>query len=274
MEELQKKAGSIGHRISHAAEYAAATTLGNYLKEKQIHTPDGVAKEYLRLINVEPTYVKSNETNFAEMRERLNSEPGILISNHPGVADTPLLLQMLHRTDILSLAGGRMTKRLGAIFGEDKILPRTNDPKENLRQFRTIQRHVAGGGLFFLFPTGGEENPFVFRDGFRVIVERILRPTDMVYSAWVDPSDIQIVRQDKNFRNIGAISSMLIPNVKAPAMTEKRSVRVDEHYSQAAEWKEVLTKQKDDAVKNELLTQQYLQTFNQEAYPLSGEKKS
>lgn len=268
MDESYKHFGNFRNRVSNSTEFAAASVFVDYLREKNITTPDAVAKEYFHLVNVEPRYTHSEDVRFEEDRERLNSEPGVFISNHPGVVDAPLLLGMITRTDVLALAGKDIAPYLSKIFGESTILCRTHDPNDNLKQFRAIKKHVENGGLFFLFPTGGEKIPFMFRDGFRVVVEKILRPTDMVYSTFIEPRDIQAVAKNRRLRNLGALSTMLIPDVLNPLRRETRAVRVDEHYSQANEWKRALMNTKNDnSEKNQLLTRFYLKQFGQSEYP-------
>src|SRR5262249_39335639 len=70
------------------------------ISAKTLRMPSEVALEYLRKLNVEPQYLRQNIPEFATMRQRLNSEPGLVIANHPGVVDTALILSMIHRNDL------------------------------------------------------------------------------------------------------------------------------------------------------------------------------
>ncbi len=218
--------------------------------------------EYLRSLNVGPTYLQQKNSNFAEMRRRLNSEPGVVISNHPGHLDTPVILNMLSRTDIKVLAGTSARTRLSPILGASNIIDATSDRSKLLGQFREVKSFIERGGLFLMYPAGGTET---FQHGFRLLVDKILRPTDMVYACHVEADDITALADERKSRMVGAVSNIVLPgNQDINAKKERKYIRVNEHYTQAEEWKKVLMKANDKKGADILLTEHFVQLFDKQ----------
>lgn len=238
----------------HAAVTAAVT---KGIRESNADVPDVLAARYLEKLNVRPAFsARLAGPEFDRMRDRLANEAGVFISNHPGSPDALALLSMIRRRDVLVLAAKSAHKKMAAAFGADKVIEATADPVLLLRQFRAIADHIERGGLFFLFPTGDSSDEF--KDGFRLVIEKILQPSQMVYACWVDPSDIRSLNSERVRRSTGMILDTLLPERFAINVSkETRLVHIDERCTDAKEWQDAIRDLPSKEAKNRALSQHY-----------------
>lgn len=237
---------------------AVARSLGSIFS-----TPHKAVERLPRQLNVEFDYLQHSygEDYFEGIRKRLNTEPGVIIANHPESLDVVSVMNMIERPDILAMVSPSGYKYLAPIFGKRYFLETTDNPTVLREQFRQIDAHIQSGGLFMLLPTGGDERrgSFLFRDGFRLLVEKILRPSDMVYVAWTEPEDLAALRNERVSRTIGALSEFVIGgNTNLNSLKERKRIRVDEQYSKASEWQDAIKGQTSRIVKNKILTDHFL----------------
>ena len=214
----------------------------------------GASKLYLDRRNIVPKFTKSQETEFTTWRERLATRPGLVIANHPGYLDSPALLSQINRKDLKIIAHRRHIDKW-QMFGEEMILPAAKSPGELRKTLEATNDHIKAGGLVLLYPTGGQSRPDKanrgFQSAFRSIVQR-LRPSDMIYSFYINPAD----------------ASELL--AKLPEKTENRlaepgEIKIDEAYTEASEWQEIIRTSARDNV-NDNLTRHFLQKFNRERF--------
>ncbi len=219
----------------------------------------GLSEKAGKMLNLDIRYDHARDPAFAGDRERLNREAGLIISNHPGTADTVSVLGALDRKDVLFVVGN--TERLGKIIPASSLIEASTDPGQARAALRSIEAHIANGGAVFFYPEGGraaemERKPF--RSGFGYLLRRI--PEDaMVYSFRVHPGDAEAAQEHMDQRK--GMLSRLVKTSVLPG-TSPATVRVDEKYSQASEW---LRAFRDSGLPksdfNRFLTDRYLSQF-------------
>ncbi|OGG51501.1 hypothetical protein A3C18_01665 [Candidatus Kaiserbacteria bacterium RIFCSPHIGHO2_02_FULL_54_11b] len=200
---------------------------------------------FLDKLNVTGRYMAASRPDFRKNRERLQHQPGIVISNHPGYIDPLLLLSQIERRDILIMLHNNIYKsakdQLGGVANKYFI----SNLRESLPQ---AQEHIADGGLFIFFPTG-LQGP-IFKNGFREIVDTIASDT-MVYSFHLDKDDVDKTEKEKLSLGAGLAYTFLptqIPSMRQ--MGEKFIIDVDERVSSADEWKRVIADNGDAKRRN------------------------
>lgn len=194
---------------------------------------------------IEPVYklAEKDPVIFEQSRQRLNTEAGIIIANHPGYYDTFPILNSLNRTDVKIVVSERNYKALAPV-GDEYIIKASSDPKEAVAFLRAIKDHIESGGVVLIYPTGGKDrvdkdsgsDGIVFEDGLSVILRRCLKPTGMVYSFYVEPEDIKVLVDESIPRTAGVVSAVNygLPNVNK--LKDVSEIRVNERYSKAEEW--------------------------------------
>lgn len=205
------------------------------------------AQIFLEHAGIKPVYIKESEGEaFAAMRKRLNSEPGVIIANHPGYYDVFSILQALNRKDVKIVVSESNYKVLEPIIGPDFLIKSISKSDEAFAFLGSIREHVEKGGVVVLFPTGGadrvdSENPKGdFEAGFSVILRRCLRSTDMVYSFHINPDDIDNAVDESVPRVAGVVSALVLnPGLNINKLKEERIIRVNEDYSQAGIWQTI-----------------------------------
>ncbi len=216
---------------------------------------EAVGKKVLDAAKITPVYTnEGNSETFEEDRKRLNTEAGIVVANHPGYYDTFLILNALKRKDVKIIASESNFKYFAPSIGEEYLIKATNDPTQALAFLRSIKDHIDNGGLVVIFPTGGvdrvdnDPTDFMFENGFSVIIKRCLKPGDMVYSFYINPEDIAALVDETIPRTPGTISAVALhPSININKFKDDAEVRVDERYSTADEWQQIV----DDSEKEE-----------------------
>ncbi len=228
--------------------------------------------QYLEQLKLKPVYLQEHNPEFAAMRERLNTRPGLAIPNHPGHFDDFLFFNVLTRQDFAVMVNPNAYKFFCAVLGEERVLEIRTTPGELRGQMRRAQSHIEGGGLLYLHPTGGDDaiyspkakDGLVFRDGVRFIMKHVLQPTDMVYSFWFDRSDIAKAAEER-----------ITPETNGPAIRDKdrilttvgidqpTPIKIDEQYSTAADWQKLIATEPDRAAARRVLARHFQDQFAQ-----------
>lgn len=212
----------------------------------------------LKNANIRVDYLKAAKPEFQSNRLKLQTQGGLAISNHPGRPDIFAVLQTLEREDVLVMAKPQVAQAASQLFGPKYFLPASREPRQLVRDFSKIEAHIRKGGLFVLFPTGGKKSEF--QSGFRIVLEKI--PADsMVYCFNVNGEDVRKASGGIGRRMAGAASEEALGFIKNPyRLAAPAVVRVDEEYTQAAEWQKLMAgipKNRQDDV----LRQHYAEKF-------------
>jgi hypothetical protein len=259
-------------------------TLGNHIHreattrslEEVIRTGDMrmVAKEYVKMIGVELSYENSEDKDFNVSREKLNSEPGLIIANHPGYVDFPMILDTLARDDVKFVAAGGTAEYVKKVFGpsvEKHVLSTRSTKNTNFQSYRSFIPDIAQyineeRGVVVLFPTGGDDQngeKIVFQSAFRRVLEQ-MKSQDMVYEFFISPSDVEGVSASKGKLIAGILSQAYISPAANINKLQKNTVRVYEKYTTAEEWQDILQQDSENtSVKeqNAMLADHYVESF-------------
>jgi hypothetical protein len=220
-----------------------------------------VINKYFEIWNVAPSYGREQDEGFAEMRAKLNSEAGIIISNHPGYMDVPAILNCIAREDIKIMVDKEGYEILRKLIGDRYIVPAD---KSVLFE---VEAHIKDGGVFLIFPTGETGDRMDFRAGFTKLLES-LQPDNMVYSFYINPQDVKTIESAYHGRSAGVASALYLnPAVNINRLREAKAVNVDERYSTAKEWQEVYAGTQKMRAKTALLTQHYKDIYGINAIP-------
>lgn len=217
---------------------------------------------YFEAVNVQPQYLDYDE----ERRQKLNREAGLIISNHPGYFDIPAILQTIERDDGKIVVDASLYPAFTRHFGERHFIPAATHSPDELRQFTAeVKDEIDGGGVVLLFPTGGQfmRGNDSFKSGFRTVL-RDLRPEHMVYSFRVNPDDVRgiIGKLPVAPQTLGLASELFTDGlVNINRLRETGTVRVNERYTQAGEWQDVLARGGSMKYTNEHLTEHYNSLF-------------
>lgn len=236
------------------------------LLRKQIELPaheaflrggwQGVAEFIFENSGSTPSYSREGTATFEEERTRLNTEPGFLIANHPGSLDGALLMNTLDRSDVKILVAEAFVDSYRRILGDQFVLPATRNPDDLIPLVRKILNHIEAGGLFVLFPTGGDRasKPFAFGGLFGFLLRR-LPPELMVYAMAIDPRYPTYLNLRSVPGQASVVSRLFVPSALqgTPA-----PIAVDERYTQIQDWPAQETAL---ARRNQHLTEHYLHLF-------------
>lgn len=242
------------------------------VKEHGIAALGSGIKSYLDQVKIEPVYLQEQAHNpdLTAMRERLNTMPGIAIANHPGHFDIFLVFNLINRPDFKIMVTPHAYQFFCAMLGAERVLKITADGKDLRAWIRDIREHIDKGGLIFMHPTGGDDAIYspqvakgiVFRDGVRVIMERLLRPTDMVYEFWTNPDDIRRAATERFTPKTSGITVLERDRmISVAGIAQPTLIRVNEHFSTAESWQEIIRANpgKDEA--NQALAQHFSKQF-------------
>jgi len=216
-------------------------------------------------LNFQPEYIQSPSERFGSLRENLNTRAGILISNHPSALDMCFIFPALQRSDLLVMVQEKRFEFLATALGPQHVVQASSDPKKLSEITDRILNHIKAGGLFVIFPSGGEEaktNELHFRSGFRHLVSK-LDPGNMVYSFYIDPAAGKKVTSEVIGPPRGTTDkAMLIaPNLHVRPLREPLTVKVNENCSNVGEWQEIIAHsiQQTSPGKNNLLARHFLE---------------
>ncbi len=221
----------------------------------------------LRSIHVEAEYTKDKTEGYEAMRTHLETEPGILIANHPSVLDMIVVLAGLERKDILIMLQRKRFDFFEDLFGKDNILRAPEGGGEITEAIERASQHVQNGGLFIIFPSGGIEistGEMRFNSGLRLLLSKV-DPDSMVYSYYIDPAISKTVKEDMMGapRDASDAPMMLAPELHVRPAQDGLVVKIDEAYSNAQEWQDIITanKELDPIRQNNLLQRNFEKKF-------------
>jgi hypothetical protein len=226
------------------------------------------AGKILESAKVVPRYtlLEENPTLLEESRQKLNTEAGIVIANHPGYYDNYLIVNAISRPDIKIVASNSAYNEFYSTVGEDFLIKATHDPREIHAFMAAIKEHIDAGGLVLLYPTAGVDRvdknlDFEFKRGLSLILKRCMKPTDMVYSFYIEPEDIRPIVDETLSRLPGAASAITLDRaISTNSFKESAEVKVGERYSTAEEWLQVAGASGKDT-KNAALSEHFLSQF-------------
>lgn len=230
---------------------------------------EAVGKKVLEAANIEPLYTLEQKDNqsFIESRERLNSEAGLIIANHPGYYDTFAILGALKRSDVKIVVGATNYETYKPVLGEEMLIRASADPADGLSMMRSIKEHVENGGVVIMYPSGGvdradkENKSLNFQNGFSVIIKRCLKPDNMIYAFHIADEDVESIVEEKVSRIPGIVSAVAIDSaLNINQLKERATIRVDERYSRAEEWQKVSESAERDN-RNTALTEHFKNNF-------------
>ena len=218
---------------------------------------DHIQKQF-QLWNIAPEYAQERAGNALQMRQKLNTEAGIIISNHPGYMDVPAILNCITRDDIKIIVDEKGYVELRNIIGEKYLLPAVHGP-ELRAVLNAVESHINSGGLFLIFPTGGGSDEF--QSGFVSILSR-MSPDKMVYAFHVDPKAISEIESLSHGRQIGIASATFVhPSTNINKLRRTKLFQVNECYTQAKEWQNLSASGVKRRDKSALLTKHYRELF-------------
>ena len=252
--------------LSHVLESSAAAlsegTYARFLKETlPLYGREGLAgvsQELLKRIGIIVENIQQENPEFLLMRNRLNTQGGLIISNHPGYIDVPVVLQAIRRADLKIMVTEKRYAQFTELYG-DHFLPSAKSGAQAKKFLNTAMEHIWQGGAFLLFPSGEAEargGSTDFKGGIRALVEK-LSPEIMLYAFHVFPDDIRtMIKQEKGH------SMARIVRVRSGVHPAPRfHIRLDEAYTTCEEWQKMLWSAKGSSAKNQELTEYYYQLF-------------
>ena len=228
----------------------------------------GAGKYFLDRLNIEIDYKQKDNPEINNWRDKLNTEPGVVICNHPGYVEIPGILQNIQRSDFKAMVTRKLYDSFAKAFGAKYFVPAYKTLPELKQAMVGIRQHITEGGLFMIFPSGGDREDgkdVTFNHGFRTILQ-IMKPEDMVYAYQVNTEQSLDLKNKKIKDFVGLASDMLSHEKFNPIkMGEPRVVEMDELYTQAGSWQEVVKQARQGGVKPEIgLTEHYKNLFSAE----------
>ena len=260
------------HFSNKASDLAKKVTLqeaGKVIQQQGWGAMPDFLDNYFRSLNIQPSFIQEKNPDYLQMRNRLKTASGLVISNHPGYFDFPIIVASLGgRKDVKIFVAEKIHEEYSGLLGQEYFLKATKDPTENKKIFRKAQEHLAAGGIILIFPTGTDEHlsnthredTVLFQTGFGFLVKHFLKPPDMIYSFHVDENDIASIIDEKIRRGWGAASDTIFPGMVNPnQFKETKIIKVNEVCTNASEWQELI--QRDSLETNRQLTAHFKNQF-------------
>lgn len=255
---------SRNHALESSVERIGEKTYARFFRETlPIYRREGLSGVMDELLKRAGVYVKCiQEQNpaFLLMRNRLNTQGGLIISNHPGYFDIPVVLQAIKRKDIKAMVTEKRFEQLAALYG-DHFIPARHDARSAKKAIDEICGHIGNGGAFLLFPSGRDEVKYHdrgFQSGFRALIER-LNPDAMVYAFHVSPDDIRDMIQRESANPLARLARLQLGTHPIPRFT----IRLNEAYTTCGDWQENIEGVIGSRAKNQRLTGRYYELFSQ-----------
>ncbi len=226
---------------------------------------DHYSESIFNLWNVKPDF------SGAENMDRLLTEPGLVIANHPGIFDIPIALEMVKnragqvRKDFKILVNDSTYPAFAGNLGKENFIElKPKEYKPAKQALDSAIEHIKSGGLFLMFPSGGIEqsgNKMQFYGGLPYVLEH-MEGSKMVYSFSVNPTDFVLATKGKRkfvpSRGLaGAISSVApVPNLNRLRTTNP--VRILGRYSTASDWQADFENEQNVIGQSDLLAQKFI----------------
>lgn len=240
--------------------------LGNIsedLQKRGIQALHERVDDYFDIMNIHPVFVQEDEDKegFERIREKLNTEPGFVIANHPGYIDVAAILRSLSRDDVKVMVSNKMADDYKKMLGDDYIIPASRDGMELVSIVREIRTHIENGGLFVMFPSGKLDlDKIEFRNGFPLLVNQV-DPETMVYNFYFNEDDARKIEEELPVRNVGMASELFsLSNLNINGLENTMSFKIREAYTKASEWQDELSKS-DKSQRGEIATKHYKDIF-------------
>lgn len=226
----------------------------------------GIAQKTFDILHARPEYLRESDPDFDRNRKRLNSEPGLIISNHPGPGDCPSVLNALDRRDLKFLVAEEAIEqeKLSSIIPEDMLLGATRNLGKLQRVIRAIIEHIRSGGAVFYFPAGMEkvQGKTPFASLFGALLREI--PVEsMVYAFKINSDDLRKVASKGKFAARSS-ADFILPDFIKPItkLGEPSVIHVDEKYTQSRDWLENFKKSGRSRTEvNNVMTEYYEALF-------------
>jgi len=168
--------------------------------------------------------------------------PLLILSNHPGMADTLALFASIPRTDLAVLAADRPFLRALAALSRSLIAV----PEDRSSRSATVRRavkHLASGGALLTFPAGTTEPDPAVHGGAREAVEKWSDSTALfirlvpdavvvpvivqgVLAKWAQHSPLTLLRREQQDRQFLGVMLQLMARILLPWILPVRA-RVD-----------------------------------------------
>jgi len=223
---------------------------------------------FLELLKAQVDYIHESAASFWSDRAKLQTKPGLIISNHPGYVEIPAILQTIERRDLKIMVNQVLYEEFSREFGRQYFIPNVKTRPELIKNIKTIIEHIQQGGAFMIFPDGGHKSirpgqPPQFMGGFRALLNR-LRPDDMIYSFFINPEQSEGFRRSLSQDFSGLVLAKISQDkFDINDHKEVRRFAVDENYSEASEWQSLLKSKNSNNSQgdNALLTENYYRKF-------------
>lgn len=199
---------------------------------------DNIVVKQLQITGVKPEFIEENEPGFAESRHRLNTEPGVIICNHPNTGEVFIILSTLEREDLkVIVAHEELYKHLPADIAQKYFFSAAKDFKTMRAFIEGADEHIKSGGVLLIFPQ--LSSSVHFERGFRALLQK-LKPEDMVYCFNVNTSDAANFSKTRRMAGLGS-ELFIHPVTNINQLGEPSTIRTAENYTQAGEWQSVIT---------------------------------
>lgn len=223
-----------------------------------------VFMDIMNMLNFEPKYIQEDFETFKELRRKLNSQSSVLIANHPSSLDVGFVFAALSRPDILIMMQKKRFAFFETVFSAEHVIAAPSGEEELAEVLKRAEDHIARGGLFIIFPSGGEEmrtGKLRFKSGFRLLLSRML-PEVMVYMMYIDRNAARIIMDESVGPPRGKDDTAILisPQLHMRPLKDNLKVKINEGYSEAKEWQGLLknASEKDVYGQNNLLMEHFL----------------
>ncbi len=271
MQKIPEFSSFLGAEVQKAKREIGETAFIKLLQRCKDTYGEAVISKYpdeiFKLWNTYPKFL-----DFAQ-KERLQTESGLVIANHPGIFDIPIVLEALKVVDgkvrrdmkilVHSSHFDNFADNLGKEYFEKLVTGEYQPAKDSLDRGL---KHIQSGGVFVIFPSGGfEQTPgqqFKVSSGLVYLLES-LDPEKMVYSMSINTHDFVLATQGKrrflpSRADVAGMSEYLgVPNPNI--LRSKRSIQVKGRYGLASEWRKSMEGEKYYSGKSDRLTKRFLE---------------
>jgi hypothetical protein len=198
---------------------------------------DNIVTKHMKNLGFVSKFITADQPDFEQMRRRLNTKPGVIICNHPGMSETPIILSVLEREDLKVMISKEVYAALPEEVAQKYFFSANEDPKNMAIVFRGINDHIKNGGVLLIYPK--LRSSASFERGFRIILQKILKPEDMIYCFNVNTTDTSNLASRHPWIGIGS-EFFLHPITNINTLREPITIRTDEAYTQAGEWQKAI----------------------------------
>lgn len=205
-----------------------------------------------KIRNYSKKYLESLKINIIrefkdEDAEKLNSKPGLIISNHPSIVDAPGILSQIERND-LKIVVKEDLYSISPQGLKELFIPASKDPSKAKELIKETVDTIHDGGAVLLFPTGGREIDLKennYHSGFRVIVNK-LDPETMVFV--VNVQVLNNLLKDKQMTNLSNASNLFFSEIPSQLFLDESEVQIRGKYTKAKDWQKIIRESKKEGL--------------------------